>query len=619
MKKNHRHFIFPVLALLILFVFSCTKKDKTTPEPGPNLPGVLQGKVLNEFNQVLTGVQLTIQGNGINKSKITNNGQYKFDSLLAGSYNVTVKRNGYIDLTEAISITAGDTLTKDFTLKAGTAYFYLLSDSVITTGAYAKTFKIKVSSNTRWVVNSMADWLIPEQPGSSGDDSITVRVNASSLDTARQGKLVLQAGTIVKHIGIKQLANVKLQTVTPKPGNNATNTRDSVILLFNQPVSIVSNFPGYSNCQSEIRYSHVGNKVTFSYACAAIGGEYPFTITTLNSIGDQYTFAFKVSFYEKAIDITGAIRGYFVNDADNSYWLLTDHPNALYKIDMTSMDILHRYDLPKEAALFTVNPYNDKIYLSYTREPKLYIMNQNGTTEQVIDIVRDSTRGLYEYDGPLVNPVKLSFTKSGKGMIWLSNKVGYDAFYYWFIDAANNHRIWYESLPGDFTYYANARANYDQSKLILTYANSDPTIGIFDPQLMRFSSYKPTNMSGNEGASVIPSRKNGYVYSNGLYQQRIVDPVSVYETSTSRKYLPTFAAIDFCYQPGREKSIYFALDGKIEVIDYSAAATSRVVYDALYYMQGLAATLNGKHIIVSRHDGNYNSKVFQVPAVWFEY
>lgn len=618
MKKKYPPYIFPVLATLMFIAISCGK-DKPTPEPKPVLPGAVQGKVLSEFNQVLTGVQLTLQGNGIKKTSVTSTGLYTVDSLQAGSYNVTVKRNGYIDFTEAITITAGDTLTKDFTLKAGTAYLHLLTDSVLTVSAYAKTIKFSVVSNTSWVVNSQSDWLVPEKSGGSGDDSIAIRVNASSLDTARQGKLVIQAGSIVKHIEIKQLADVKLKGIMPIPGNNARNIKDSVALLFNQPVTIVSNIPGHATCLSEIGYAYRDNKVTFSYACAAIGGEYPFTITTRNSLGDQYTFTFKVSFYEKVVDITGNIKSYLVNDSDNSYWLLTDHPNTLYKIDMTTMEILHRYNLADEPVMFTINPYNNRIYFAYRNVPKLYIMNQQGTTEQVIDIVRDSTRGLYEYDGPFLYPARLSFTKNGKGMIWLSTMNNYDGAYYWFIDAANNHRIWYEALPGDYVFYESARSNYDRSKLILTYRNNNPTVGIFDPELMQFSSYTPISIPGNEGISVIPSRKNGYLYLNGLYRQRIVDPVAGFETSTSTKNLPTFAAIDFCYQPGREKTVYFALDGKIEVIDYSAAATSPVVYDALYYMQGLAATLNGKYVIVSRHDGNYNSKVFQVPAAWFAY
>lgn len=620
MTKNNCFLFILCLYLTIVLAVSCNKKDAGTPDPEPEQPkpAVIQGSVKDEYNKVLTGVQLTLDGNGINKSRIVNNGAYKFDSLQPGAYNISVKRSGYIELTEAITVTSGDTLIKDFALKPGTAYFNLATDSVLLVSPYPTTFKIKAFSNSSWVVNSMNDWLIPEKSGTSGDDSITIRVAASLLDTMRQGKLTIQSGSIVKNITIKQLADVKLNDVTAIPGNNAKSIRDSVALLFNQPVTIVSIFPGYTNCQSDIRYSYAGNKVTFSYACAAIGGEYPFTITTINSKGDQYSFTFKVAFYEKAIDITGGIRSYFVNDADNSYWVVTDHPNALYKIDMTSMQILQRYALNGEVSFFTINPYNNKIYFAYRGVSKLNIMNQDGTTDQVIDIVHDASRGLSEYGGgPYVYPTKLCFTKSGKGMIWLANS---NAAYFWFIDAADNHRIWYTPLPGDYTFYEMGRTNFDQSKLILTYKAQNPEIGIFDPQLMTFSSYRTTTASGGEGVNVIPSRKNGYVYSNELYKQQIVDPVTKYESSTSRKILATFASVDFCYKPGKEKFVYFTMDGKIELIDYSTVnATSPVAYDALYYMTGLTATLNGSYVIMNRHDGNYNSKVFQVPAAWFDY
>jgi hypothetical protein len=618
MTKNNNFFFILCLFLTTALAVSCDKKDVTPdPEPGQTKPAVIQGSVQDAYNKVLTGVQLTLEGNGINKSKIVNNGAYKFDSLQPGAYNISVKKTGYIELTEAITVTSGDTLIKNFALKPGTAYFTLLTDSVLLVSPYSATFKIKAVSNSSWVVNSMNDWLTPEKSGTSGDDSITIGVAASLLDTMRQGKLTIQSGNIVKNITVKQLAEVKLNDVTAIPGNNAKNIRDSVALLFNQPVTIVSIFPGYTGCQSEIRYSYVGNKVTFSYACAAIGGEYPFTITTRNSKGDQYAFTFKVAFYAKAIDITGGIRSSFVNDTDNSYWVVTDHPNALYKIDMTSMDVLHKYALNGEVSFFTINPYNNKIYFAYRGVSKLYIMNQDGSTDQVIDMVHDASRGLSEYGGGhYVYPTKLCFTKSGKGMIWLANS---NAAYFWFIDAADNHRIWYTSLPGDYTFYEMGRTNYDQSKLILTYMVQNPEIGIFDPQLMTFSSYRTTTASGGEGVNVIPSRKNNYVYSNELYKQQIVDPVTKYESSISRKILATSASVDFCYKPGKEKFVYFTMDGKIELIDYSTAnATSPVAYDALYYMTGLTATLNGSNLIMYRHDGNYNSKVFQVPAAWFE-
>ncbi|MEP7377320.1 MAG: hypothetical protein ABI675_28210 [Chitinophagaceae bacterium] len=421
---------------------------------------------------------------------------------------------------------------------------------------------------------------------------------------------------MVKNIIVKQLADVKLKQTIALPGNSVKGINDSIALIFNQPVTITAIFPGISYCQSEIRFSYTGNKVTFSYACAALGGDYPFSITTVNSVGDQYTFTFTAGFYQKVINLTGTIQSYFVNDADNSYWIITDHPNALYKIDMTSFEILHRYDLPYEPVMFTVSPYNNKIYLAYLRIPKLFIMDQNGTTEKVIDIPADSSRSQYERDGPRINPVKLAFTKNGKGMIWLSDSHPYSYTGFWFIDAAADHRIWYESLPGESVNYNDAKTNYDKTKLVLTYMNDDPTIGIFDPEKMKFSDYKPTNTT--RGVFITPSRKNGNVYSGQLYNQLIVNPETGFESLESSKDNRSFGSVDFLYKPGKDQSVYFVEEGHIEVLDYSVRS-SPVNYDAINFLKGTTATLDGKSLIVNRHDGNYNAKVIQLPVSWFDY
>jgi len=49
-----------------LLLFSLSLITPTT-DPEPPKPGVVQGKVADDFNKVLTNVQLNIQGNGITK------------------------------------------------------------------------------------------------------------------------------------------------------------------------------------------------------------------------------------------------------------------------------------------------------------------------------------------------------------------------------------------------------------------------------------------------------------------------------------------------------------------------------------------------------------------------
>jgi hypothetical protein len=616
MRKETTLLIFLSLFVATIVNIQCKKQNDQPAQP-PARPGTVKGTVSNEYNKLLPGAILNIKGNGVNRSITVTNGNYIFDSLQPGSYNFSVKKDGYIETSASASITPGDTTTKDFVLKAGTAYFNLLSDSIIVGKPYAGTFTIKVASNTSWTVSNANNWLTPDKLNSNGNDSVTVSIAASAQDSTRQGNVVLQAGGIVKNIFVKQLPDVKLKQTIALPGNQALGISDSIALVFNQPVTIKSIFPGNTFCQSDIRFSYSGNKVTFSYACAALGGDYPFTITTNSSLGDQYTFNFSVGFYEKIINLTGTIQSSFVNDADNSYWIITDHPNALYKIDMTTFAILHKYDLPGEPTTFTVSPYNNKIYLAYRSIPKLYILNQDGTTDQVIDIPHDTSRGIYEYYGPIIYPINVAFTKTGKGMIWLNDKSGNDYSYFWFIDATANHRIWYQSVPGYSNgAYVNPKANYDKTKLVLNSVNGNATIGIFDLQQMAFSSYRPSK--NDIGGFVTPSRKNGNVYVGQLYFQSIANPATGFESAALNKDNRNGGNIDFCYKPGRDLTVYFTEAGYIQTIDYATGKTP-VKYDAIYYLKGTTATLDGRYVIAHRHDGNYSAKVIQLPASWFDY
>lgn len=615
MKNRTSHLLPFSLLLLVAATVTCNKDDQ--PAPADTRTGGIRCRVFNTYSQPLSGARLTVQNNSTTITGITEAGEYLFSSLAPGSYTVSVSKEGYLGATAPVTILTGDTTSKDFTLVSGTAYLNILSDTLIVSSGFEGNFTVKVASNTSWVIHtpSTSSWLSLSKSGGNGDDTLQIRLTNSTDDTTRQAILQVQAGNITKQILLQQVPHVNLLQALPVPGNRISGTKDSVSLLFSQPVTVTAINPGYTYCMSDIQFSYQGNKVNFSYACGSLGGDYPFTITTRNSHGDQYTFTFSVGFYNKCINLTGTISQYFVNDADNSYWVLTDHPNALYKIDMTSFAVLHRYDLPDEPVMFTVNPYNNKIYLAYRQVPKLYIMNQNGTTENIITIVHDTTRQQYEYNGPRIYPMRLAFTRNGKGMIWLTDRFyGYNGF--WYIDAADNNRIWYEALPGEEVNYNDVRTNYDQSKLVLTYMNDDPAIGQFDPVAMQFTHYRPTRTT--RGVFNTPSRQNANVYSGQLYNQLIVNPGTGYESLESYKDNRSYGSVDFVYKPGRESSIYFTEEGHIEVNDYSNRSTP-VDYDAIVFLKGTTATLDNRFLIVYRHDGNYHAKVIQLPAAWFDY
>src|SRR4051812_31639802 len=114
----------------MLFV-RCNKsavESQTEPPPLVQVrPGVVKGTVWNEFNQKIAGAVLTVQPASNTLPVTTVSGSYTIDSLAAGSYTLAVKKDGYVETASSLTITAGDTTTKDFVLKAGTAYVTLLS------------------------------------------------------------------------------------------------------------------------------------------------------------------------------------------------------------------------------------------------------------------------------------------------------------------------------------------------------------------------------------------------------------------------------------------------------------------------------------------------------------
>lgn len=64
--------------------------------------------------------------------------------------------------------------------------------------------------------------------------------------------------------------------------------------------------------------------------------------------------------------------------------------------------------------------------------------------------------------------------------------------------------------------------------------------------------------------------------------------------------------------------MYYIEDGQLEVVDF-VARKAPVKYEALYYARFPTATFDGKHLILSWHDGNYNAEVIQLPGSWFDF
>lgn len=196
MRISIRLCFFIVLSCITLIAVRCKKESSPVP-PKPK-PGIVKGKVTNEYGQLLNGATVTIQGTGLNFSRVAADGQYFFDTLQPASYTFTVKKEGYIETSETVALLQADTITKDFVLKAGTAYFRLLSDTLINAKPFSTSFSIKVESNVSWEISSANSWVTPVRLNADGNDSVKVNIAASPEDSARTHTLIVKAGSIEK-------------------------------------------------------------------------------------------------------------------------------------------------------------------------------------------------------------------------------------------------------------------------------------------------------------------------------------------------------------------------------------------------------------------------------------
>ena len=127
--------------------------------------------------------------------------------------------------------------------------------------------------------------------------------------------------------------------------------------------------------------------------------------------------------------------------------------------------------------------------------------------------------------------MRILFTKSGKGLIWLSEGWIHDYNGYWYIDAKQNHKIWYEPINGAEVNYAAVYLNYDKTKIVLDKFDGGPEITTWDPVSMTMQVIRPQEVT--RGGFLVASRKNANVYSAQLYNQLVVNTETNFQSKQS--------------------------------------------------------------------------------------
>lgn len=365
-------------------------------------------------------------------------------------------------------------------------------------------------------------------------------------------------------------------------GNLDKGIQDSVYLHFNNAIQSITIKSNIDYCQSALNYNYTNNStnVMFSFGCAALGGNYPFTITATDQNGNSFSKDINVPFYKSKLNVPGFISDYVLINNEKEVLIATFAPDKLIRYSVEKDSVLQTYDLSAYMSpiKLSYSPYDSKVYImgtspgatyrySYMTLPDIYTLNlQSGQIVKSITIPADPNE-LY----PVNIPFNIAFTKNGHGELLLRSNIS-SALRWRFIDATQNYLV---STPagaiGDGDYYDNLQLNYDQTKIISTQTYVGSCVyGVFDGNTQQLTTIKPGSVT--RSVFITPNRKNGTIYFGQLYDQFIMD-LQGNMSQISGIDNRSNGTADFSYRPNENDVIYFCDDSYLQVLNYSNAST----------------------------------------------
>ena len=150
-----RNAIFHIILILSLPLF-ITGCKKTEIEATINT-GNIEGKITDNTNaQPIPAAEVKISGS--NQTIFSGaDGSYKFISLEAGEYQITVSKQNYVQEIKPISVLAGQTANLDFALSPFSLTITPTNQNV---GDTAGTTQFTITSNISWTASLDQPWCI---------------------------------------------------------------------------------------------------------------------------------------------------------------------------------------------------------------------------------------------------------------------------------------------------------------------------------------------------------------------------------------------------------------------------------------------------------------------------
>lgn len=265
----------------------------------------------------------------------------------------------------------------------------------------------------------------------NGYITLTYGKNTSYND--RQDTITIVCGNLSRNIFVNQSGIMTIVSVKGMIGNMMTNRADSVYIQFSRPVKSMQITSNWQLCLSDIKVSpfEADNSVKFSYNCADLGGNYPFTIRFEDFRGIWFTEEISVPFYKAKLEVNGYM---------NSFILINDQKEAL--IPMINPDKLIRYSIEKDSVMkvydlsdrispknLVYDPYRSKVYIIGSKPGTTYIYTDYTEPLQVLDLKTDKIEKGFEIpDDPTDHaqhptnvPYNMAIRKSVRAVVFLKS------------------------------------------------------------------------------------------------------------------------------------------------------------------------------------------------------
>ena len=586
MKKN------AVLAVIALSLFaSCKERQEELSVP----QGILEGIVKDEFGDVLDSVKCTVTSASSEFSTTTGaDGKFRSPKLTTGKYVVMLSKAKYITASEEVEIKPEPTIA-EFILSSGTS-FLRVSDSTLSVTHTAGDQDILVESNANWTVESNSSWLKTSNGAGAGTKTLKLSWEKSTEDHARTAVISIKAGSIVYKISVTQSPPLKLLSIEGVIGNYENGVSDSVKLQFNQPIALNSITKHYEFCVPPTTpYKIWGNRLSFSYPCAALGGEYSFTVSVKNEMNESFSFPVTIQFYQKKLSLDGYVIDYFIANDNQTIWAVTNFPDRILEISVESMTVLNSFNLDFKPQRIVLNQYYNLINV-FSHSDWCYTCNSNyirffdPVNGSITKLKVDPVDGYDHPNYPSIFPLNFTTMKNGLSVLISADDSGNHKWR--FVDAVRD--TMYISPSHSSIRYQEIYLYHDQSKILMMHPWGSTTVDILEVGDMNIRTYN-SPLRGRSNM-LLPNKKANRVLHGQLYEQFISD-LEGYVSNVS--YIDTrsfYGGTDFSYRSGEEETIYNLADGTLMILDYKIAFTS-LSTDALSRMRNLQSTTDGKSVL----------------------